>query len=77
MLIIRKITHRKNSLKRKLQLSFEALSLCNLVIVRGVDYTLKQNIKTCKRYSLGANTTHTIVRSPFDKLKCYGVLQND
>jgi len=34
MLIIRKITHRKNSLKRKLQLSFEALSLCNLVIVK-------------------------------------------
>jgi len=43
MLIIRKITHRKNSLKRKLQLSVEALSLCNLVIVKEFDYTLKQN----------------------------------
>jgi len=67
MLIIRKITHRKNSLKRKLQLSFEALSLCNLMIVKGVDGSRTQNIKTCKRYSLHANTTHAIVRSPFDK----------
>jgi len=34
MLIIRKITRRKNPLNRKLQLSFEAYNLCNLVIVK-------------------------------------------
>jgi len=34
MLIIRKITRRKNSLKRKLQLPFEGLSLRNLLIVK-------------------------------------------
>ena len=34
MLIIRKITRRKSSFKRKLQLSFEALSLCKLMIVK-------------------------------------------
>jgi len=65
MLIIRKITRRKNSLKRKLQLSFEALSLCKLVIVKEFDGLCTQNIKTCKRYSHHANTTHAIVRSPF------------
>jgi len=43
MLIIRKITRRKNSLKRKLQLSFEALSLCNLVIVKEFDGLFTQN----------------------------------
>jgi len=50
MLIIRKITRRKNSLKRKLQLSFEALSLCKLVIVKEFDGLCTQNIKTCKRF---------------------------
>ncbi len=34
MLIIRKITRCKNSLKRKLQIPFEAANLCNLMIVK-------------------------------------------
>ncbi len=34
MLIIRKITRRKNSFNRKLQLPFEASKLFNLVIVK-------------------------------------------
>jgi len=37
MLIIKEITHYKNFLNRKLQLPFEALNLCNLVIVKGFD----------------------------------------
>jgi len=68
MLIIKKITRRKNTFNRKLQLPFEASNLCNLMIVKGFDCKWKQNKKTCKRYSLDANTTHAIVRSPFDKL---------
>jgi len=43
MLIIRKITHRKNSLKRKLQRPFEGLSLRNLLIVKEFTCALKQN----------------------------------
>jgi len=35
MLIIRKITHHKNSFNRKLQQPFEAVSLCKFMIVRG------------------------------------------
>jgi len=43
MLIIRKIIHRKNSLNRKLQLSFEVQKLCNLMIVKEFDCEWKQN----------------------------------
>jgi len=46
MLIIRKITHRKNSLNRKIQLSFEVLSLCNLMIVKEFDCLCTQNFFT-------------------------------
>ena len=67
MLIIRKIIHCKNSFKRKLQLPFEVLNLCNLMIVRGFDGEWKQNIKTFERYSLGANTTQKFVLNPFNK----------
>jgi len=67
MLIIRKITHKKNSFNRKLQLPFEVLNLCNLMIVKEFDCKLKKNIKTFERYSLGANTTQKFVLNPFNK----------
>jgi len=43
MLIIRKIIRRKNSFKRKLQLSFEVFNLCNLMIVKEFTCVQKQN----------------------------------
>jgi len=43
MLIIRKITHRKNSLNRNLQLPFEVLNLCNLMIVKEFAYSRTYN----------------------------------
>jgi len=67
MLIIRKITRRKNSFKRKLQLSFEVLSLCNLVIVKEFDCLRTQNIKTCKHHTFTDKTAQIIIASPFDK----------
>jgi len=43
MLIIKEITHYKNFLNRKLQLPFEALNLCNLVIVKEFASLWQQN----------------------------------
>jgi len=67
MLIIRKITRRKNSLKRKPHSHFEAANLCKLMIIKEFDYLHTQSLKTFERYSLGANTTQKFVLNPFNK----------
>jgi len=43
MLIIRKITRCKNSLKRKLQIPFEVVNLCKLLIVKEFAYSITHN----------------------------------
>jgi len=68
MLIIRKITRRKNSLNRKLHSPFEAANLCKLMIIKEFDYLHTQSLKTCERYALGANTTQKFVLIAFNKL---------
>ena len=61
MLIIRKITHHKNSFNRKLQQPFEAVSLCKFMIVRGFGGLGAQNIKTCKKSAVVKNTEQKMV----------------
>ncbi len=69
MLIIRKIIHCKNSLKRKLLLSFEAVNLCKLMIVKEFDYLHTQNIKTCEHHTFTDKIAQIIIASPFDQKK--------
>ena len=68
MLIIRKITHRKNSLNRKLQQPFEVVNLCKFLIVRGFSGFGAHNIKTCERNAVVANTEQKIELKPFEKI---------
>jgi len=67
MLIISKITHKKNSLNRKLHSHNEVGSLCKLKTVKDFDCILPQKLKTFESYTHVANTAHTIVLSPYDK----------
>jgi len=68
MQIIRKITYRKNFLNRKLHSSFEVESLCKFLIFREFGCFFIENIKTCKRNALVANTEQMIVvNNSFDK----------
>ena len=48
MLIISKITHKKNSPKRTLQQPFEVINLCKFLIVNGFENFQIQN---CKKYA--------------------------
>ena len=66
MLIIRKITHKKNSFNRKLQLPFEVFNLCKLMIVKEFDYSRTHNIKTCEKYTLDVTTTQKLANTPFN-----------
>jgi len=67
MLIIKKITRRKNTFNRKLQLPFEASNVCNLIIVIEFDCEWKQNIKNCEKSAVVKNTEQKIVVRIFDK----------
>jgi len=69
MQIIRKITHHKNSLNRKLHSIFEAGNLRKMVIVKDFGCAQKQNIKICKRYAQVTNTTQIIIQTSIYKMK--------
>jgi len=67
MLIISKITHKKNSLIRILHSHYEAGNMCKLLIVNGFEDSQIQNRKNCVKYAQVANTAYAIVLSPFEK----------
>jgi len=67
MLIISKITHKKNSLIRKLHSHYEAGNTCKFLIVKGFEDSQIQNRKNCGKYAIGVHTAQIIIVSPFDK----------